>query len=307
MPNRISEPRRTGALLVTVAAIGWALNWPALKLLLREWPPLFSRGVAGVAAALLLGGVAAARGETLWVPRRAIARLLLASFTNVFAWMGFSTLALKYLRVSEGAVLVYTMPLWATVFAWSVLGSRPTRRDLAALLLGFSGIVLLFSGEGFALPSGKPIGIVLALAAAMLFAMGSVTATKPLPLAPFARVAWQVGVGCAPMALLGWLLEKPNLSALTDAGWAALSYMAIFPMGICYLAWFAALKRLPAATAAMGTLAVPIVASIAAAVQLGEPLGRREIVAMAFTLAGVALALEDKARRAEGAASRVRA
>jgi drug/metabolite transporter (DMT)-like permease len=304
MKNRISEPRCAGVLLVTVAAIGWALNWPAVKVLLREWPPLFSRGVAGVIAALLLGGVAAARGEALRVPRRAIAPLLLASFTNVFAWMGFSTMALKYLRVSEGAVLVYTMPLWATVFAWLMLGARPARRDVAALLLGFSGIVLLFSGHGFALASGKLIGIVLALSAATLFAMGSVTAKGPLPLAPIARVAWQVAAGCVPMVILGWILERPNLGALTDSGWAALSYMTIFPMGICYLAWFAALNRLPAATAAMGTLVVPVVASIAAAVQLGEPLGKREILAIAFTLAGVALALEAKVRWSMPSASR---
>lgn len=304
MPNRISEPRRTGVLLVTIAGIGWALNWPALKVLLREWPPLFSRGVAGMAAAVLLCGIAMARGETLRVPRRAMAHLLLASFTNVFAWMGFSTMALKYLRVSEGAVLVYTMPLWATVFAWSMLGVRPARRDVAALLLGFSGIVLLFSGHGFALPSGKLIGIVLALSAATLFALGSVMANRPLPLAPIARVAWQVGAGCVPMVILGWILERPNLGALTESGWAALSYMAIFPMGICYLAWFAALNRLSAAPAAMGTLVVPIVASIAAAVQLGEPLGRREILAMALTLAGVALALEAKGTWSMPSASR---
>jgi len=30
------------------------VNWPAIKLLLREWPPLFARGVAGIAAAVIL-------------------------------------------------------------------------------------------------------------------------------------------------------------------------------------------------------------------------------------------------------------
>ena len=43
-----------GFLCLGVTAFGWALNWAFIKLLLRDWPPLFSRGVSGVAAALLL-------------------------------------------------------------------------------------------------------------------------------------------------------------------------------------------------------------------------------------------------------------
>jgi drug/metabolite transporter (DMT)-like permease len=52
------------------------------------------------------------------------------------------------------------------------------------------------------------------------------------------------------------------------------------------------LRRLPAATAAIGTLTVPIIDIIAAAMMLGEPLGIREALAMMLTLAGVALALQ---------------
>jgi multidrug transporter EmrE-like cation transporter len=41
---------------------------------------------------------------------------------------------------------------------------------------------------------------------------------------------------------------------------------------------------------AVGTRAVPIVGVLAAAIMLGEPLGIRQAIAMALTLAGVALA-----------------
>jgi len=61
--------------------------------------------------------------------------------------------------------------------------------------------------------------------------------------------------------------------------------MMLGPMGLCYLTWFAALQRLPAATAAMGTLVVPVIGVIAAAILLDEPLGLREILAAALTLA----------------------
>jgi hypothetical protein len=130
-----------GFLCLGVTAFGWALNWPLMKLLLQQWPPLFARGLAGVAAALILFSIAKARGQPLEVPREAIPRLLFASFTNVFAWMGFSTVAMKFVPVGEGALIVYTMPIWATLLAWPLAGIRPKLVPLigvisAALILG---------------------------------------------------------------------------------------------------------------------------------------------------------------------------
>ena len=68
-------------------------------------------------------------------------------------------------------------------------------------------------------------------------------------------------------------------------------YMTIVPMGVSYVCWFAALRRLPPATASIGTLLVPIVGVTTAAYALGEPFGVKEITALVLTLSGVALAL----------------
>jgi drug/metabolite transporter (DMT)-like permease len=134
----------------------------------------------------------------------------------------------------------------------------------------------------------------MALAAAILFALGSVRTKAPLPLAPVAQVAWQVGLGCAPMVLFGLAVEQPDLSRLSGTGATVLIYMALGPMGLCYLTWFAALQRLPASTAALGTLIVPVIGVVAAAILLGEPLGVREVLAAALTLGGVALAIQRR-------------
>ncbi|WP_398470821.1 DMT family transporter [Tardiphaga sp.] len=296
MPTTTSpNARLIGFLCLGVTATGWAMNWPIIKILLRDWPPLFARGVAGTAAGIILAGIAIAYGEKLRVPRHAIPRLLFASFTNVFAWMGFATVALKMLSIGEGALLVYTMPIWATLFAWPILGHRPGLRDAIALVLGIAGIVVLMGEHGFALTPDKMVGIALTLGSATLFALGSVLMRTPLPIPPVALAAWQVGLGCFPMIILGLIFEKPDIAALTPTGWGALIYMTLGPMGICYLTWFATLRRLPPSTAAMGTLVVPVMGVIGAAVVLGEPLGLREVIAMALTLGGVTLALRKPA------------
>jgi drug/metabolite transporter (DMT)-like permease len=93
------------------------------------------------------------------------------------------------------------------------------------------------------------------------------------------------------MILAGALFERPELGALSAAGWATLAYMTAVPMGLCYVCWFAALRRLPPSTASIGTLLVPLIGVTTAAFLLGEPFGLKEIVALILTLGGVALAL----------------
>ncbi|CAB3768158.1 DMT family transporter [Paraburkholderia humisilvae] len=289
-----SSSRLSGLLFLLITAVGWAINWPAMKVLLREWPPLFSRGVAGVAAALLLFALVIARGESMRVPVRALPRLLLAAGTNVLAWMGLSTLSMVWLPVNQAALLVYTMPLWAMLFAWPMQARRPSAGGFCALVLGLAGVAVLLGGHGFSLDANRLVGIICALLAAVLFAFGTVANREPMPIAPLALVAWQVMIGCAPMVLFGLAVERPQLAALHADGWAVLIYMALVPMCVCYLAWFETLRRLPAEIASIGMLLVPVLGIVAAALSIGEPLGARTALAMVLTLSGVALALRQQ-------------
>jgi drug/metabolite transporter (DMT)-like permease len=284
--------RSIGFLCLGVTAFGWALNWPLMKLLLQQWPPLFARGLAGVCASLVLAALALSRKESLAVPREAVPRLAFATFTNVFAWMGFGTMAMKFVTVGEGALIAYTMPIWAMLFAWPFLHVRPTVRDIAALVLGFTGVAVLLSGSGIAFSAGKLFGIALALSCAILFALGNTLNRKPLPMPPLVVVAWQVGLGCLAMLILGVVFEQPDYTAITPLGLGCFLYMTLMPMGICYVTWFETLRRLPPTSASTGMLLVPVIGVVSAALILGESLGFREVTAMVLTLGGVTLALQ---------------
>lgn len=285
------QARLSGFVFLACTALGWGLNWPAMKIILRDWPPLFARGVTGIVSALILFAIAAMCRERVGVPRKAWGALVFAAFTNVFAWMGFTTMSMTKLSISEAALLVYTMPIWTTMLAWPVLGSRPKPRDIAGLILGFAGLFVLFSGHPLGDGSGKVVGIAVALGAAILFALGSLLAARSLPVSPISFVAWQISLGSIPMVLLGLAFEHPNVGGLKPDSAFALTYMTLVPMGSCYLTWFAAIRRLPATTAAVGMLSVPVIGILSGALFVGESVGWREISAVVLTLAGVALAL----------------
>lgn len=285
-----------GKVLLLATAFGWGLNWSVLKFVLQDWPPLFARGTAGLLGALCLALLAVARGDSLAVPRGARAPLVVAASINVFAWMGFTALALNWLKVSEGALIAYSMPIWAMMMAWPLLGARPTRRSLVALGLSIFGMIVLMGGPEFT--AAKLPGVLFAFAAAVLFALGTVTARKPLAMPGPAVAAWQVGLGCLPMVMLGLMLEQPHITSLSARGALGLAYMAVGPMALCYLTWFGALRRLPTAVAATSMLIVPVVGTLTAVPLLGETLGLRDVVAIMLTIGGVALALRrDPPRR----------
>jgi probable blue pigment (indigoidine) exporter len=283
-----------GLIFLGVASVGWGLNFPIMKHLLTEWPPLSSRGLCGIVGAVALAVIALARQQPLRVPPRMWLRLTLVSLLSIGGWTAFMGLALLWLKASEAAVLGISIPVWVAFLAWPILGERLSPVRAVALLTALAGIAVLIGGNGIDASLDKLPGIVCALAGAVCVGLGTVL-TKHFPLAmpPLPLAAWQIGLGCLPIAIIGVAVEHPRLAALSTVGWASMIYMTLIQFCLCYVCWFAALERLPAATASIGTLLVPVVGVLAAAAMLHEPLGLREIAALVFTLGGVAVALRS--------------
>ena len=280
-----------GLAFLAVTSIGWGLTWPVTKYLLGEVPPLTLRGSTGVIGAAVLAALALVRGQSLRVAPEIWPRLLLAALLNVTGWMVLMGLALVWLRASEAALMAYTMPVWASILAWPILGERPTLLRSIALLMAFAGLAAILGGDGFSASAAKLPGFIMALGGAMGFALGTVLAKKqPIKLPPIPAAAWQIGLGCFPVTVAGLVIETTHLAAVTPLGWWLLFYSTVGQFCIAYVCWFAALERLPASVAAIGTMAVPVIGIVAAAVGLHEPLGAGQIAALIFTLAAVALA-----------------
>ncbi|MCW8086383.1 DMT family transporter [Sabulicella glaciei] len=291
--------RSTGLVFLLICALGWGSNWPVVKVLLAEMPPMATRGWAGLAAASCFALGARAFGISLNVPRAQRPRLVLYSILNVASWMGFVTFALLWLKASEGVILGSTAPVIAVLLAWLILGERPGWPRLLGLALAVGSIAVLFAGRGAEFSLEKLPGLGLMLCATTLFALATVLAKRrPLSLHPVAVTTWQLAIGMTPLLLYSILFEEVAWSALDMRAWVFLGWMAAVPLGLAYLGWFGALQRLPATTCTMGTLLVPVVGVLGGALVLDEPLGWREAVALLGTIGGVALALRAGEKRA---------
>jgi drug/metabolite transporter (DMT)-like permease len=296
-PNQPGATPRIGAAglaFLAVTSVGWGFNWPVTKFLIGYLPPLTLRGTTGVLGALLLAILAVAWGQSLRVPRAYWGRLVLAAILNVGCWMVLMGFALVYLPASEATLVAYTMPVWASALAWPILGERPNLLRVLALVMAFAGLAAILGAHGFAASLSKLPGIIMALGGALGFALGAVLAKKfPLDLPPVPTAAWQIGIGCFPVAIAGFLLENSSFAGLSSNGWLLLVYSTVGQFCVAYVCWFAALARLPASVAAIGTMAVPVIGVVTSALTLHEPLGIGQIAALVFTLAGVALATQS--------------
>jgi drug/metabolite transporter (DMT)-like permease len=219
---------------------------------------------------------------------------VLAAFLNVGCWMVLMGFALVFLPASEAALIAYTMPIWASILAWPILGERPNLLRVVSLAMAFAGLSAILGGNGFTTSLAKLPGILMALGGALGFAVGAVLAKKfPINLPPISAAAWQIGIGCLPVAITGLLVERADVNGLSQFGWLLLTYSTLVQFCIAYVCWFAALARLSAPVAAIGTMAVPVIGVVTSAIALHEPLGAGQIAALVFTLVGVGLATQS--------------
>ena len=291
--RRLIGTRAEGLALLLLTACSWGLTWPQSKFLLTELPPFTMRSVCTIGGVVFAFTVAALRGEGLRPPRAQWGWLALFAMVNFGGFMVFSTLALAWLDASEAVIITYTLPIWAGLLAWPILGERPTIRRVAAMVLGLAGVALLVGVGSVQARWSKLPGVSSGLLAAAIFGLGTVIAKRrPLALPPVTSVAWQAMIGAVPLVALA-LWEQPHWEAVTPVGWLCCCYIMVMPMTVAYLAWFRALRFVSASTAATMVLVSPLVGVFCSAWLLGDPLGPRQLVAVAVTLTGVGLAARD--------------
>jgi hypothetical protein len=134
-------------------------------------------------------------------------------------------------------------------------------------------------------------GVAAILGTALMFATGAVLMKRlPVQMPAVPMVAWQIIFGTIPVWFIAIGFETLDLGRVTATGWFCLFYLGLIGQCVAYLAWFQALRRLPAGLAATGNLMVPVIGVLSSGLALGEPLGWRHAIALAMTLGGVAIA-----------------
>src|SRR5947207_74449 len=178
MTSDSSGPSLARALApIGVLTLVWGCNWPLLKIGVTDMAPLTFRALTLPFAAIGLLAVARFSGDDIRIPREWWPRLCALALLNIAGWNGFIVFGVQQMPAGRSAILAYTMPIWATLIAVFVLHEPLSRRKLLGLALGTCGMGLLV-GEEIGVIRQAPFGALMILAAAIIWALGTVLLRK---------------------------------------------------------------------------------------------------------------------------------
>ena len=295
-PRDTAEVTGTARMLVVLLAFAWGLNWISVSIGLRGAPPWTLRFLGAGLGALTLIVAATLSGHTLRVPRGERVHVMVAGFLNVALFQILSTFAQLNGATSRVIILAYSMPIWTTIMGRLLLGERLTTMRQIAIALCIVGLAILV-WPLFA--HGIPITVVLGLACAWCWCGATVylkwvKATVP----PLANAAWQLVFGFLFIAGGTFIFEGvPHVSGISRDTWLAILFMGVIGTGLAHFLWWSVAARLPAITASIGALLVPVIGVVASTIVLHERPTVNDIVGFALIFSAASCVLLQPGRK----------
>lgn len=230
--------------------------------------------------------------------RKDLPRFLLVSFANVVSY--HLTLNASESTISAGmAVLLVALgPVFILALSWIFLGERHDRQIIAAVLLAFSGSVVLAMGSDIMSGSSTLVGILEAVGTAASFSVFAVF-SKPLVQKYGAR-PFTIWAGLLGTAMLLPLLSGSfftQVAVLPLYGWAAMLYLSILSTVAGYMLFYTLVNRGAVSRLSIQLYLVPIVGVVGGVLVLGETITGFTVAGGTLLLLAVAASTRKRAAR----------
>ncbi|MET9881564.1 DMT family transporter [Streptomyces sp. NPDC006430] len=297
LPSPATATRTTGTTRVNwrirfaILSVVWGFSFLLIKVGTQAYAPFqvaFGRvlfGALALLAVLLVRREALPRGRHTWAHLTVAALLLNTAPFSLFSYAELS------IPSSLAGICNATSPLWGMALSMVALSEdRPTRRRFAGLGLGFLGVLtVLGAWQGFSGIDAK--GTALALLASLCYPIGWIYVRRTLASTPGSPVA----LTGAQLLLSTFQLLLVSAVFTTAPGafplWPTLSVIALGALGtgMALQMQYGLVGEVGPTTAQMVTYFIPVVATTAGVLILGEQLHWNTPVGAAVVLAGAAL------------------
>lgn len=290
--SALEDPRLRLKIVAAFATIYlvWGSTFLAIRIGVRQLPPLLFGGVRFLVAGTLLAAVALMVRERFPQGAREWRLMLLFSLLMITFSNGISTVALQHVASNQGALLAASSALWiAALGTFGPRGHALTVRGALGLLCGFVGVALLVWPRG-AMPAGHFAWQGLILLGSFSWAVGTILyRDTALAIGPVAFNAVMMLLGGSWLVLGGLATGELPRWQWRPGGLVAMLYLAVFGSALAYTAYSWLLKRVPADRVGTFAYVNPAVATVLGWAILGEALGPMQIAGMLVVLLGVAL------------------
>lgn len=286
------------------AVLLWSTVATAFKLSLRYLVPAQLLLYSAAASTLVLGGILALQGRlgaALREGRGDWRSSLGLGLLNPFLYYLVLFKAYDLLPAQQAQPLNYTWAITLALLSVPLLGQRIGRRDFAAILVSYLGVVVISSRGSLAgLHFAAPLGVALALGSTVIWSLYWIFNTRSGrdPLAGLFR-----NFLCGLPFVFGYCLLFTDLRVPPPAGLAGALYVGLFEMGVTYVLWQLALER-SENTAKVGNLIFlsPFLSLVFIHLLVGETILASTYVGLLFIVCGQAIQQLRRRRRYPGQA-----
>jgi drug/metabolite transporter (DMT)-like permease len=286
-----ARSRAPAFLALAVAVTSWGIGWPVNRAILYHLPPLSTVAMRSMIATAALFAIAGSRRRLALPNPKDIPVVLSISLLHMTAYAVLVSVGLLFVPVGRSIVLAYTMPLWITPGAALFLGERLTASRAIGVVLGLTGLGVMFNPLAFDWHNQTAlIGNGVLLLAALLWAVSilHIRAHKWVA-APFDLIPWEMALATLVLCVLTLLIDGwPKIEWSQNLVWLIL-YSALPGTALAFWASAVAAQNLPAVTTSLGLLAAPVIGIAASAIALGEVPTLSLGIAVVLIVAGIAL------------------
>jgi drug/metabolite transporter (DMT)-like permease len=289
-PSGASVAHRIGLAWLAVAALAYGGLWPVMRLTVVLMEPFWFAVTRLGIGALFMFAMVAVTGRLRLPGRGDITAILSVGIFMMGLYVSIVHVAIQYVPAGRGALLAYSTPLWVTPMATLLLREPMTKMKTAGLVLGLSGLFVLFSPQ--ALDWTDPdvlLGNGLCLLAAFSWSFAILhmrvhrAALSPVQLAP-----WQLTVATIVALPFAVVFEgTPDYTPGLELG-LLIAYGGLIGTGIAMWSAQSAMRNLPAVSVSTGLLGGPAVALLISVAFLDETLTLSLALGIVLILGGIA-------------------
>lgn len=285
---------RVDLALLSLLTLFWGINWPVMKFAVLDYPPLTFRMISMALGVLVIAVYIRLRKESFDIPKPERKRVLTLTVGNMLVWHICAIMAITYLTSGRAAIVGYTMPVWALMASVLFFKGHLNWRGLVGVALALIATLLL-SVEEFSSLAGQPIGLMLMLAAAIGWGVGTAMMNHmKVSISNASLTFWMMVFTSTVLLVLALVFERSRWRPPTPGEWAAILYNATAVFGFCHIVWFRLARKLPPVASSLSIMLIPPLGVFSGAWALNERVGAYDITALALILAAMAVVLMRK-------------
>ncbi len=280
-------------LYMLMAVLFWAINFPFLKIVLREFSPLAFNGIRMTFASVVLVCFLLFTKQGLGVPKRDVGKLIVLGIVGNTIYQMFFIHGLNLTTASSTAIIMAMTP--ASVAVLSSLLKHENVRWVAwlGIVLSFIGFYLVMTKQpGTFIFSWKNLtGDMMIFFGNIVWAVYTVF-SKPF-LGRTSPLKWSsltLAVGTVfylPFCVPAFF--RQDFGQITFKAWSILIYSGLFALAFSYVAWYASVKRVGNSRTAIYGNVTPIMTVLFAYIFIAEKISLWQAIGALIILFGVYL------------------